>query len=74
MKPIRESTLDQMEDLAVKGMNRISEFLDDEAASDLKFRKAKLGATTISAFSRTRASESNRMAVELAREKFNEET
>jgi hypothetical protein len=65
MKAVKDATLDILEDTAVVSAKAIKAFLAYEGDNRTYETKAKVAASAISAFARTRASESNRMAVEL---------
>lgn len=69
MKPISDKTLDTMEELALEGAKQIKAYFTYQGDNPAFLSKAKIGATTISTYGRLRASESNRMAVELAAKK-----
>ena len=66
MRPIEDKTIQELEELALEGAKQIRAFFTYEG-SDLRYlQKAKLGAAAIGGYSRVRASETNRLAVELA--------
>lgn len=66
MKAIKESTMDAYEDVALKGIKEIEKFFTYQGENKNYFQKARVGAITMSAFSRLRASEANRIALEQA--------
>lgn len=66
MRAISEKVLDEFEDVALQGAKEIKKFFTYQGKSDPQYlQKAKIGAAAIAAYGRMRASESNRMAVEL---------
>ena len=65
MKAISDSKLEMFEDVAIDGVKQIKAYFKYEGNSPTYMQKAKVGATTISAYARMRASETNRMQVEL---------
>jgi ribosomal protein S2 len=65
MKAIKETTLDILEQTALAGAKAITAYLEYKGENVVFFAKARIGAAAISAYARTRASESNRQAVEL---------
>lgn len=65
MKPVKEKTLDELEETALVSAKAIRAFLAYEGDNQTYREKAKVGASAISAFARTRASETNRQAIEL---------
>lgn len=65
MKPVRDETLDELEKTAIDSAKSIREYLAYKG-NDTRYREqARVAAGAISAFARTRASESNRAAIEL---------
>ena len=66
MKPIKDSTMTALEDTALEGAAQIRAFFKYEGDNPRYLAKAKLGAAAIGGYSRVRASETNRLAVELA--------
>lgn len=69
MKPIDDGTMDEMESLAMEGAKQLRAFFAYQGSQQTYFQKARVGAMVISAFARLRASETNRLAVELAAKK-----
>ncbi len=69
MKPIKDETLDDMEETAVQCSKAIRAFLTYQGENTHYKDKARVAAAHLGAFARTRASESNRMAVELMAER-----
>lgn len=66
MKPIKQEVLDALEDVVMDSARELKSFFA-YGGDDLKFyNRAKVAAASISGFSRIRASETNRMAIELA--------
>jgi len=65
MRPISDGKLEMFEDVAIEGVKQIKAYFKYEGNSPTYMQKAKVGATTISAYARMRASETNRMQVEL---------
>ena len=65
MRPITDNTLDTFEEVALEGAKRLMAYFAYEGDNPQYRDKARAGATAISAYARMRASESNRMAVEV---------
>jgi tRNA(Ile2) C34 agmatinyltransferase TiaS len=65
MKPIKDVVLEEFEALALKGAKEIEAYFKYQGKDPAYFSKAKVGAGVIGAYARMRASESNRMAVEM---------
>jgi len=65
MKPVSEKTVATLEAVAADGAKQIQSFFAYEGTNSIYFNKAKVGAVVIGAYARLRASETNRMAVEL---------
>lgn len=65
MKPVKENTLDTLEEVALLGAAQIKAYFAYQGDNPAYFQKANIAKGAISAFSRVRASETNRMAVEL---------
>ncbi len=74
MKPVKDRTLDELEDTAIVAAKAIREFLKYKGNDRRYFDQARVASGAISAFAKTRASESNRMAVELAAERWRQIT
>lgn len=72
LKPLSEKFLDAAEGLADESMKKIRAFFAYEGEDRRYFDKARVGASMISAYGRLRASETNRMAVELSASKAEE--
>jgi hypothetical protein len=66
MKPISEKSLDAFEDVALAGAQQIKAYFAYKGESSTYGEKARVGAATIGAYARMRASETNRIAVEMA--------
>ncbi len=66
MRPIKDKTMDVLESVALEGASQIRAFFTYEGDNPAYLQKAKLGAAAIGGYSRIRASETNRQAVELA--------
>ena len=66
MKPISDSRLDAFEELATDSIKQVRAFFAYQGDNASYFQKARLAIGAISAYSRIRATETNRMAVELA--------
>jgi len=66
MKAISDGKLDVFEDVALEGAKQIKAYFAYQGSEPRYLNKARVGATAISAYARMRASETNRMAVELA--------
>lgn len=69
MKPLSDDTMEQFEEVALEGLKKLREFFKYEGDNPRYFQRAKVAATAIASYTRIRASESNRMAVELMAEK-----
>jgi hypothetical protein len=69
MKPVKDSTLDQMEDATNASVKAILAYLAYQGENQMYEKKARAAAALISAYGRIRASESNRMAIEAMAEK-----
>jgi hypothetical protein len=65
VKPVKEKTLDELEETAVAGAKAIRAYLSYQGDNPTYRDKAKVSAAAISAYARTRASETNRQAIEL---------
>lgn len=66
MKPIRDDRLDEFEDVAMDSVKQLRAFFTYQGNDSRYFQKARLATGMISAYARLRASETNRMAVEMA--------
>ena len=66
MKPISDTTMNTLEELALEGAKQLRAFFAYQGENPIHFQKAKLGAVVISGFGRVRQSETGRMAVELS--------
>jgi hypothetical protein len=69
VKALSDKTLDTLEDVAMEGAKHLKAFFTYQGANANYLTKAKLGATAIAGYARIRASETNRMSVELAYQK-----
>lgn len=65
MKPIADERVDAFEDLALESVKQLRAFFAYQGTDSKYFQKARLAAAAISSYARIRASETNRMAVEL---------
>lgn len=65
MKKVTDEYMDASEDLALAGMKAMKAFLSYQGENMQYFHKAKIGAVAATNFVRLRATETNRMAVEL---------
>lgn len=65
MKPIADATVAEFEEVALMGVKALRAFFAYQGKEASYFQKARLGAAAISAYARIRASETNRMAVEV---------
>ena len=70
MKALTDEVLGEFEDVAREGARQIKAFFAYQGDNQLYFKKARIGATVIAAYARARASETNRMALELAGERL----
>lgn len=66
MRPIKDTTMSILETVALEGAAQIRAFFKYQGDNPAYLQKAKLGAAAIGGYSRVRASETNRLAVELA--------
>lgn len=66
MKPIADERIEALEDLAIESIAHIRAFFKYQGKDPIYLQKAKQAATVIGTYGRIRASETNRMAVELA--------
>lgn len=66
MRPIKDKTMDTLEAVALEGAAQIRAFFKYQGDNPTYLQKAKLGAAAIGGYSRIRASETNRQAVEFA--------
>ena len=66
MKPISDVNLQAFEDVALAGVKKIMEYFKYEGTNPIYFQKAKIGAGAVSSYARFRASETNRMGIEIA--------
>ena len=69
MKEITDGKLELFEDVALEGAKQIKAYFSYQGSEPKYREKARVGATAISAYARMRASETNRMAVEMMMEK-----
>lgn len=69
MQEVTDDRLTEFEDLAWNGFKEIKRFFEDESDKRRPLEKAKVAASLIGAYARLRASETNRMSVELNAEK-----
>jgi len=72
MKALSDSTIEEFEEVALEGLKKLREYFKYEGDNPRYFQKAKVAATAIAAYTRVRASESNRMAVEFMSQKREE--
>lgn len=73
MKEVSDQTIEQFEEAALEGLKKLREFFKYEGDNPRYFQRAKVAASTIAAYTRLRASESNRLAVELMAERSDHE-
>lgn len=66
MRPISDGAIETLEEVALEGAKQLKAFFAYQGDNPRYFQKARLGAVAISGYARVRASETNRMAVELA--------
>ena len=69
MKAISDNAIEQFEEVALLGAKQLKAFFTYQGENPSYFQKARLGAVAISGYARVRASETNRMATELAAKK-----
>ena len=69
MKQIADVRLDDLEDLTMESAKQLRAYFKYEGNDSRYFQKARLASGMISAYARLRASETNRLAVELMAEK-----
>lgn len=65
MKPIEDAKIEAFEDMALESVKQLRAFFTYQGTDAKYFQKARLAAAMISSYARIRASETNRMAVEL---------
>lgn len=70
MKPISDKNIEIMEEVALEGAAQIKAFFKYAGENPIYYQKAKMGAAAIGAYSRLRASETNRIGIELAAERL----
>jgi hypothetical protein len=66
MKTIADGSMEEFEGVALEGARQLKAFFAYQGDNAKYFQKARLGAVAISGYARLRASETNRIAVELA--------
>lgn len=71
MKALSDKTIDTFEEVALEGAKQLRAFFAYQGENPQYHHRAKLGAAAVSAYSRIRASETNRMAVELQAKRSN---
>lgn len=72
MKAVQDDTLDEMEETARVSARAIRAYLTYQGDNQQFRDKARVAAAAISSFARTRASESNRLSVELLARRIDE--
>lgn len=70
MGPVSDKVLTAHEDLALEGVKAMRAYLAYQGQNKEYLSKAKIGAAGVTAYVRLRASESNRMQVELVAERL----
>jgi hypothetical protein len=70
MKAMKDERLDAFEDLAMESIKQVRAYYTYQGEDPKPFKKARIACAAISAFSRIRSTETNRMAVELATTKM----
>lgn len=63
---LNKAYMDEAEAIAMEGMKQIRAFFAYQGSDARYFQKARLGAATIGAYSRLYATQTNRMALQLA--------
>lgn len=63
---MKKSTLSNFEELALKGMKAMSEYLTYRGTDPQFLQRAKVGCVAVGAYGRAYAARTNRMAVKLA--------
>jgi hypothetical protein len=66
MKPLSDENIGTFEELALDSVKQLRAYFIYQGTDPRPFQKARLATGAISAYARLRASETNRMAVELA--------
>lgn len=68
MKPVGEVVIQEFEETAVRGLKELKAFFAYQGSdkANVRLSRARVAAGVVGAYSRLRASETNRMAVELA--------
>lgn len=70
MREISDARIESLEDLAWEAIAQVRAFFSDQTPNEVKVTKAKLAVGIIGGYARLRASETNRMAIELAAQKM----
>jgi hypothetical protein len=65
MKPIEDKRMDELEDVAMESAKQLRAFFTYQGNDSRYFQKARLACGMIGAYARLRASETNRMQVEV---------
>lgn len=65
MKAVGDKLMDDFEEAAVRGVDAIKRYFAYLGNDPEYFKRAKVGAMTVSAYARLRATETNRMALSL---------
>lgn len=73
MGPVTDKVLNAHEDLALEGVKAMKAYLAYQGNNKEFLSKAKIGAAGVTAYVRLRASESNRMQVELVARRIEEQ-
>jgi hypothetical protein len=71
MKPINDSFISDSEELATQSMKAMKAFLAYQGDNQQYYHKAKIAAVGLTNYVRLRATENNRMMVEIAATKSN---
>ena len=70
MKPIKDDRIEELEDVAMESVAQLRAFFKYQGNDQRYLQKAKLATGMIGAYARLRASETNRMAVELQSDRY----
>lgn len=69
MRPMKDAVLDELEDVALLGCKSIRAFLVYQGDNPSYQQKAKIGAMAVTNYTRARATEANRQAIDLMMER-----
>ena len=70
MKPISDGRITELEDAAMESAKQLRALFKYEGSDGRYFQRARLAVAMIGAYARIRASETNRMAIEVATDRL----